>query len=363
MENLVIVGAGQAGLAMSYELQRAGVAHVVLDAHARIGDNWRTRWKSLRLFSPAEYNNLPGWDFPAPKGHIPAKDEAADYLEAYAARFSLPVRSGVRVTQLQKTGSGFQLSTSEGPLPTQRVVVATGPFNVPAVPALAEALPADIPQMHTRAYRDPGSLASGPVMVVGAGASGSQIAREVAGTGRKTYLAGRDPGSFPRRILGRDIYWWFYRTGVIRMRWDSWLGRRVFKHRDRGDALIGERLKDIVAEAGLIHKPKLTAYAEGGFRFADGSAVDDIESVIWATGYQQKFDWIALDIFGEDGRPRHSRGVVAEAPGLYFIGLKTLYRANSSSMGGVGEDAHYLAGVIAARGQHGRAETLAQSQK
>jgi putative flavoprotein involved in K+ transport len=345
MNEVIVIGAGQAGLSMSYWLKKRDVSHLVLESNARIGDNWRKRWDSLSLFSPAAYNNLPGMPFPAPAGSLPTKDQAADYLEAYASRFKLPVQTDTQIESLEAIEGGFRLKTSQGELDARNVVVATGPFNTPRIPVFAKDIPAHIDQLHTSEYHNPAQLPEVPTLVVGAGASGSQIARELSAN-RKVYLAGRDPGTLPRKILGMDIYWWLYKTGIITTRWNSWMGRLMRKNANKGDAHVGQKLKPMARKAGIMLMCKLAAAEQNDLVFADGKRLDDVRSIVWATGYRQNFDWIRLPVFDENGMPRHQRGVVSEAPGLYFIGLKTLYRLNSSLMGGVGRDAEYLAGQI-----------------
>lgn len=355
MSNVVVIGAGQAGLAMSYSLQQLNVAHTVLESNQRIGDNWRKRWDSLALFSPVRYNSLPGWPFPGEPYAFPDKDTAAEYLENYAQKFHLPIRTGVQVKQVRRVQGYFEVETTSGEvLIASSVVIATGPFRYPHTPAFAADLPADLLQMHTKDYKNPSQMQPGNALVVGAGASGSQIALELSAT-RKVYIAGRDNGALPRTLLGKDIYWWLYTTGALRIRWNSWLGRRLLKRHQRGNALIGTSLKKIVAQGDLTHFPKVIGFEAGHFRLADGRKVPPVRNVIWATGYRPGYNWIDLPVFGQDGWPLHRRGVVTDAPGLYFLGLKTLYRFNSSSMGGVGEDAIYLAQTIAKnRAHHGK---------
>ncbi|MEM7035876.1 MAG: NAD(P)/FAD-dependent oxidoreductase [Bacteroidota bacterium] len=346
MRNTIIIGAGQAGLAASYCLKQAGVPHEVLEAWPRVGDNWRNRWDSLHMFSPAPYNNLPGLPFPTPRGPMPTKDEAADYLETYVRHFDLPVSTGVTVTRLSGRPQAFDLLTSDGPRQARHIIIATGPYRTPRTPAFHTELHPDITQLHTADYRNPAQLPEGPVLVVGCGASGSQIAAEIAAT-HKVYLSGPNPGHAPRSIFGKDIYWWMTKFGLNRIRRDSWLGRRAdARGRKKGDALVGKSLKRIMKENGILHRALMTGTENGLPVFACKARADDIRSVVWATGYRVDFSWIDFPIFDEEGNPEHTRGVVEAAKGLYFIGLRFLYRASSAQMGGVGEDAEYLADII-----------------
>lgn len=348
MAKTIIVGAGQAGMALSYWLKKANVNHELLDALPRAGDNWRNRWDSLHMFSPVQYDGLPGMPFPGEKDHFPSKDEVADYLENYVAHFDLPLRKGVQVQTMQKTENGFLLSTDQGEMTADQVVIATGPYRNPFVPGFATEFNADIVQMHSKDYRNPASLPPGPVLVVGAGASGAQIALELS-KDRKVYLSGRNVGYIPRRFLGKDAYWWFYKLGIMTLRRDSIIGKWVVgRGLNKGDAFIGRSLKSMLKEGGMIRRGKVTACKNGLPVFEGGAQTDDIKSVLWATGYRPNYKWIQLPVFDAEGYPRQKRGVVEEAPGLYFIGLKLLYRVNSSNMGGVGKDAEYLAQQIAA---------------
>lgn len=352
MSQVVIIGGGQAGLAMSYSLQQLGVAHILLEANHQIGDNWRHRWDSLSLFSPAKYDALPGLQFPLPPDTLPSKDQAADYLEQYAQQFQLPVRTGVQIDRIAAEGAEFCIHTSTGEvIPATDIVVATGPYHTPKIPEFAAELPSNILQMHTQDYRNPSQMQDGPAVVIGTGASGSQIALELSHS-RKVYIAGRDLGGMPRSLLGKDLYWWLYATGAIRLRWNSWIGRRLLKGAAKGDALVGDSLKKIVAKGNLTHLQKVTGVHKGQLTFACGNSAPEIRNVIWATGYHADYSWINLPVFEPSGLPRHQRGIVTEAPGLYFLGLKTLYRTGSATMGGVGADAQYLARHIAEKSKN-----------
>ena len=238
--DVLVIGAGQAGLATAYHLQRHGLRFLVVDAAPAIGHAWRSRWDSLRLFSPAQYDGLPGLAFPAPADTYPTKDEVADYLETYATRFDLPVLLGCAVRRLERVDGRFAVHTSQGTLMAHQVVVATGPFQTPALPAVD--LPAHITQLHSAAYRTPADLPPGPVLVVGAGNSGRQIALELAATHDVTLAIGTEPLQLPQRILGRDLFWWLTRLGVLTKTSDSLLARRM---RARGDLVIGTPVRDL----------------------------------------------------------------------------------------------------------------------
>ncbi|MGH2701854.1 MAG: flavin-containing monooxygenase [Actinomycetota bacterium] len=343
----VIIGAGQAGLSVAYHLAKRGRSFVILDANERIGDSWRKRWDSLRVFTPARYNGLPGWAFPAPARSFPTKDEVADYLEAYAAHFDLPVRSRVRVDGLTKNGNRY-IVTAGDRFEADNVVVASGAYHTPRVPAFANELETSIVQMHSSEYRNPSQLREGGVLVVGAGNSGAEIALEAA-RGHQTWLAGRDtgqeptrPGTVPDRLLVPAI--WFMATRVLTVK--TPIGRMVKgKFRDRGIPLAGGTRKDILA-AGIERVPRVAGVRDG-LPLLDDGRVLDVTNVIWCTGFVSDFRWIQLPIFGEGGLPIHDRGVVGSEPGLYFVGLFFLYSLSSVLIGGAGRDAEYIAHHIA----------------
>ncbi len=345
----VIIGGGQAGLSVGYHLAKRGRQFVILDANERIGDSWRKRWDSLRVFTPARYNGLPGWAFPAPARSFPTKDEVADYLEAYAARFDLPVRSGVRVDGLTKEGNRY-IVTAGNRFEAEHVVVATGAYHTPRVPAFARELDTGIVQMHSSEYRNPAQLRGGGVLVVGAGNSGAEVALE-ASRGHQTWLAGRDtgqeptrPGTVPDRLLVPAI--WFMATRVLTVK--TPIGRAVKrKFRDRGIPLARVGRKDILA-AGIQRVPRVTGVTNGAPLLDDGRVLD-VANVIWCTGFAPDFRWIQLPIFDEDGDPAHDRGVVESEPGLYFMGIFFLYSLSSVLVGGAGRDAEYIANHIASR--------------
>jgi putative flavoprotein involved in K+ transport len=342
----VVVGGGQAGLAVGYYLARQGRDFVILEAHDRIGASWRKRWDSLRLFTPTRYSSLPGMPFPAPANAFLTKDEVADYLEAYAARFHLPVRLGTEVDRLSREDNRYLLTAGDQRLEAGHVVVATGAFQHPNVPAFAVRLDPAIAQIHSNAYRHPHQLQEGDALVVGAGNSGAEIALELAQT-RRTWLAGRDTGRLPKRHppLVLELYWWLIHQALDA---DNKMGRR-FKELTgkKGAPLVGISKKDF-ERAGVERVPRVVGVQDGKPVLQDGSVLS-VASVIWCTGFAPDFRWIDLPVFGSDGYPVHYRGVVKGEPGLYFLGLPFQYTLTSSLIGGVGRDARYIAEQIAAR--------------
>ena len=357
----VIVGAGQAGLAAGYHLVKRGVSLVILEANERIGDSWRKRWESLRLFTPARYSGLPGWRFPAPAVSFPTKDEMADYLEAYAARFDLPVRTGAKVDRLSRQGDRFVLASGDHRFEANRVVVATGAHRVPKVPEFADELHPSIVQLHSSWYRHPSQLGEGAVLVVGAGNSGAEIALELSRT-HPTRLSGKPSGQIPFRhgpAAARFIFpvVRFFAHHVLTL--DTPVGRKARpRFISHGAPLIRVKMKDLAA-AGVEQVPRAIGAKDGRPALQDGRVVD-VSNVVWCTGFKDEFSWIYLPIFDRDGRPVHERGVVVGEPGLYFVGLPFQYAASSDVLPGVGRDADYIAKHIAAnelnRRHHGRAE-------
>ena len=346
--DVLVIGAGQAGLALGRHLQRQhsqgeGAGFLLVDAGARIGDVWRSRWDSLRLFTAAEHDGLPDLPFPAPAGTYPGKDAVADYLETYARTFDLPVRLGTRVTRLARFEDGFTVETTSGPLTARQVVVATGPFSAPRIPELATRLAPDVVQLHSSAYRRPDDLPPGRVLVVGAGNSGVQIAEELATAGRSVSLAiGSRPRAVPQRPLGRDLFWWLTRTGLIRATVDSRLGRRF---RDR-ELVIGTTWRGL-AERGVTLLPRAESSIGRTVVLADGTTTV-VDSIIWATGFQADSSWLDIPGALADGAPAHVRGV-SPVPGLFFLGLPWQHTRGSALLGFVGEDAAWLADRLASR--------------
>ncbi len=322
---------------------------MILDAGERIGDSWRNRWDSLRLFTPAPYDSLPGLSFPAPKHAYPTKDELADYLETYAATFDLPVRAGVKVDAVLKEEDRFVVIAGELRLEARNVVVATGAFHTPRVPLFADELDPSILQLHSSEYRRPSQLRPGGVLVVGAGNSGAEIAME-ASDRHQTWLSGRDTGQEPARAgtaadrLLTPIMW-LMASRVLSVR--NPIGRKArdyFLDPPRGIPLGRVRRKDITA-AGIERVPR-TAGAPNGWPVLEDGRVLEVANVIWSTGFMSDFSWIDLPVFAPNGYPSHERGVVKSQPGLYFMGLLFLDTLSSALVGGVGRDADHIASHI-----------------
>jgi putative flavoprotein involved in K+ transport len=347
----VVVGGGQAGLAVGYHLAKQGVPFVILDANERVGDSWRRRWDSLRLFTPARFDGLPGMPFPERPHVFPTKDQMGDYLEAYAERFTLPVRTGVRVERLSRNGEGFLLEAGDRRFHAARVVVAMANYQRPRTPPWGAELDPGIVQLHSARYRNPSQLQDGPVLIVGAGNSGSEIAMELSRTHR-IWMSGRDNGYIPFRIEGRPARLFLLKL-VLRfvfhhiMTVDTPVGREARpKMVSRGGPLIRVKPKTLAA-AGVTLVPKTRGIRNGLPELEDGRVLE-VANVVWCTGFEPGFSWIDLPI-GSGHEPRHRRGLVDDCPGLYFVGLHFLTALSSAMIHGVGRDAARVAGIIASR--------------
>ncbi|MFL5613069.1 MAG: flavin-containing monooxygenase [Gemmatimonadaceae bacterium] len=342
-----VVGGGQSGLAVGYHLSARDVDFTILGDEQRVGDNWRERWDSLRLFTPARYSGLPGMPFPATPSHLADKEEVADYLERYAERFDLPVQLDTRVSRLTWNGELFHIDMDRSAtvIEAENVIVATGAFQRPRVPAVSRRLSPAIHQLHSSEYRNPFELPDGQVLVVGAGNSGAQIALELSQS-RKVWLAGRDTGHMPRRLLGRDVFDWLWPV-MRRATTATRLGQRMRRSiQSSADALIGIPERTL-REAGVTRVERLENERDG--MPLCGDVVLEPSVIVWCTGFSPDYSWIDLPVFGADGFPRHERGIVAEAPGLYFLGLRFQHRLNSSLLGGVGDDAKFIADMVSRR--------------
>jgi putative flavoprotein involved in K+ transport len=350
--NTVIIGAGQAGLSTGYHLARRGVSFVILDESARVGDVWRRRWDSLRLFTPARHAGLDGMPFPAASFSFPTKNEMADYLEMYAQRFQLPVRMGMRVERLSRLGNKFLVVAGTTRFESENVVVAMAQYQRPRVPAFAGELDSSTVQLHSLEYRNVAQLREGGVLIVGAGNSGAEIAMETVRSGHRTWLAGASTGEVPFRVDGLPARLVVSRL-VLRVLFHRVLsiatpiGRKVRpKLLHKAAPLIRTKTKHLAA-AGVVRVPRVAGVQAGQPLLADGRVLE-AANVIWCTGFDPGFSWIDLPVFGPSGEPLHQAGIVASEPGLYFVGLHFQYAFSSDMIHGVGRDAARVAEAIAA---------------
>ncbi|WP_139489399.1 flavin-containing monooxygenase [Brevibacillus dissolubilis] len=345
--DVLVIGAGQAGLAAGYYLSRQnGLSCVLLNSLDQAGDTWRKRYDSLVLFTPRSMNGLPGLPFPGDPDGVPDKNEVADYLDTYARHFSLPIHANTTVQRLAKTETGFIAYTTAGEYHAKKVVIATGPFSTPAIPAWAGQIDEAVTQLHTSEYLNPRQLQPGPVLVVGAGNSGAQIAIEVAQTHPVILSAGQPRRYLPQYLWGRNIFWYLQKIGflsvTIEHRIGKWLSRQpdpIFGY--------GEELRRLSQSGDVVEKGRAVSTSADGKRvsFADGTN-EEVANIIWATGFRRDYAWVDLPgLLGEDGRLLHHRGVSA-VEGLYFVGLPWQYRRGSALLGGVGRDAEYVVACL-----------------
>ena len=349
----IVIGGGQAGLSVGYHLAKRGLPFLILDANPRVGDAWRSRWDSLRLFTPARYAGLPGMRFPAPGDSFPTKNQVADYLEAYARQFHLPVRNGVKVERLWKEDNQFVMTAGDQRFEAENVVVAMANYQVPRIPAYAGQLNSDIVQLHSHAYRNPSQLQKGGVLVVGVGNSGGDIGIEVART-HPTWISGKESGHIPWPI--ESFFSRFFLVRLVRffghhiLSLNTPIGRKMRpKMLHRATPLVRVKPEDLT-NAGVEWVPRVVGVRNGLPLMADHRTLD-VKNIIWCTGYENGFPWIDLPIFDESGTgdPVHERGVVANVPGMYFVGLHFLYAMSSATLIGVGRDAERIVKALAVR--------------
>jgi putative flavoprotein involved in K+ transport len=341
--DVVVIGAGQSGLATGYHLAKQGLNFLILDSASEVGSVWKARWDSLKLFTPAQYSNLPGMDLSLARDTYPTKNDIASYLRSYASEFDLPIRSDSRVTSLRKTSDGYAIETTRGEsFLADQAVVATGPFQTPVVPGMGSGFDGSITQIHSGGYRNPSLLPPGRVLVVGGGNSGFQIATELAATREVVLSIGKKMPALPQRFAGRDLFWWLTLTGVMKVSTDSRLGRRMSSR----DVLIGSTPRQ-ARQAGVVLKPRLSSVVDGAAIFEDGSRVHP-QVVVWATGYRPALSWVEVPGVIVDGRVRHRRGVT-DSEGLYFIGLPWQHTRGSALLGFMDQDADFISSEIASK--------------
>jgi putative flavoprotein involved in K+ transport len=349
----VVIGAGQAGLSVGYHLARRGQKFVILETNERVGDSWRARWDSLKLFSPGRFDGLDGLPFPGDKHAFPTKDAMGDYLESYARHFKLDVRTDSKVTSLRREGDEYVVQARSTTFVAANVVIAMASYQKPRVPEFAADLDKSIVQMHSSDYRNLRQLRPGGVLLVGAGNSGSEIAMETVRGGHETWISGRHPGHIPwdiksivaRTLVLRPLFRFVFHR-VLTM--GTPIGRKVRPAMiSKGGPLIRVKPNDMTA-AG-VHRVGRTVAVQDRKPVLDNGEMLDVANVIWSTGYHTGHDWVELPIFDDHGEPHQTRGVVNGEPGMYFVGLHFLYAMSSSMIHGVGRDADYVANVIAKR--------------
>ncbi|WP_456276130.1 flavin-containing monooxygenase [Bacillus sp. AK128] len=335
--DVIVIGAGQAGLAVGYFLKKTGLSFLLLDQTEATGEVWRTRYDSLKLFTPRRYSALPGLEFRGDTNGYPTKDEVADYLLAYASHFQLPIQHKTKVEKLHKREDVFVVNTSTEELHAHQVIITTGPFQKPFVPKMA--LSKEVYQIHSSQYRNPTQLDSGSVLVVGGGNSGAQIAVELSNTGRDVFLSvGHKMKFLPQDIGNKSIFWWFDKLGVYKADVQSNIGKFI---RKQPDPIFGYELKSAIKHKSVILKPRTMSSSQRSIQFEDGSELD-VDHVIWSTGFTSDYSWVDIpNIFNPDGIPIHLKGVTNVA-GLYFVGLPWQTSRSSALLQGVGKDSEYI---------------------
>jgi putative flavoprotein involved in K+ transport len=340
--DVIVVGGGQAGLAIGYFLAQQGRDFTILEAATEPAAAWRERWDSLKLFTPARYNALPGSAFPGDPDRYPGRDDVVAYLSDYARDLDLPVELGRRVRAIRKADGGYVVELDDRAYAADQVVVATGPFQIPFVPEMADELDDEVVQLHSTSYRSPHSVPEGRVLVVGGGNTGFQIAEELSAS-REVHLSiGSRQTPLPQRILGRDLFWYLEATGLIRKTTESRIGRRLSGR----DTLIGSTPRRLRRKHGVVLHDRAMSAAGATVRFGDGTELE-VDGVVWATGFKVDHSFVEAPIFDAAGRLVHQRGVT-ESPGLYFLGLSWQHTRGSALLGWVKDDAEYIANRIEA---------------
>ena len=342
--DVLVIGAGQTGLTVGYYLREAGLRFLIVDGAGEVGSAWAQRWESLVLFTPRRYNAMPGLPFDGDPEQEPTRDEVIDYLHRYVTELDLPVELNSPVAALDYRDGRYAAELPGRTILADQVIVSTGPFQQPRIPAFAASVGSDVHQMHSTGYRRPSDLSPGRVVVVGGGNTGYQIAEELAGDHDVVLAVGSRQTPLPRRLLRRQIFWWLTKLGVLGMSLESRLGRRLSER----ETLIGSSPRK-ASRFGITLKPRAVDASGPSVRFADGTETD-ANTIIWATGYESDYSWIRLPVVDQAGRVRHRRGVT-DHPGLYFLGLQWQYTRGSALLGFVSEDATYIAERVVARGR------------
>jgi putative flavoprotein involved in K+ transport len=355
--DVIVVGAGQAGLAIGHPLAQRGHRFTILEAAAEPGAAWRGRWDSLKLFTPVRYDALPGLAFPGHPDSYPGRDEVADYLADYADRFQLPIEFNSRVRSIRRAEKGHLVELDDRAYEADQVVVATGPFQVPNVPEIAKRLDPDVVQFHSADYRSPEQVPPGQVLLVGGGNTGYQIAEELARSHDVHLSIGSRQLPLPQRVLGRDLFWLLETTGLMAKTKESRIGRRA----QGRDTLVGSSPRALRRRHGVQLHPRVIDASGTEVTFSDGTRLT-VRSVIWATGFKLDFSWIDLPVFDEQGQVVHQRGVTP-CPGFYFLGLTWQHTRGSALLGWVKDDAEYIARQIDAFARAKRSDDSRNSIK
>lgn len=340
--DVLVIGAGQAGLAMGYYLNQSKFSYTLLDSHATIGDSWRLRYDSLKLFTPRSYSSLPGMPFSGDPDGYPTKDEVADYLEEYARKFALSVECNTSVEKLEKTVERFDIHTNKGIYSAKSVVVATGPFQKLFIPPVVGTISPSVLQLHSSEYKNPTQISPGTVLVVGGGNSGAQIAVDLSKTQKVLFSTRKQLTFRPYTILGKSLFWWLDKVGILTAPSDSWIAQKV---RAMGDPIIGTELKELLQKETVKAKPGIESFNGDTVTFKDGTT-EQINSIVWSTGYHVDYSWINIsNVLDENGNPQHNKGI-SQIKGLYYVGLPWQSARDSALLHGVGRDAECIYEII-----------------
>jgi putative flavoprotein involved in K+ transport len=340
--DVLVIGAGQAGLTVGYYLRQAGLRFLIVDGAEQVGSAWAERWESLVLFTPRRLNAMPGLPFEGDPDREPTRDEVIDYLGRYATELELPVALRTPIRALDHREGRYVAESPAGTFEAGQVIVATGPFQRPRIPEFAASVAADVDQAHSTGYRRPDDVPPGRVVVVGGGNTGYQIAEELAAGHQVVLAVGSRQTPLPLRFLGRQIFWWGTKLGVLSVSVESRIGKRLSQR----ETLIGSNPRK-ARRLGIDLKPRAVSASGRTVRFADGTE-SDADAIIWATGYQPDYSWIKLPVVDAGGRVRHRRGVTDRA-GLFFLGLTWQHTRGSALLGFVADDARYVSEQVAAR--------------
>jgi putative flavoprotein involved in K+ transport len=342
MREYIIIGAGQAGLAMAYYLKLQEKDYILLDANSEIGAPWLKRWDSLKLFTPSEFNNLPGMIFPHKKGHYANKYEVSSYLHDYVKKFEIPVKLNQKVSSLVKIKETFVITTQDQEYTSKNIIIATGPFHSPYTPKCSEKVDPMVLQIHSEHYKGPEKLKDGDTLVVGSGDSGIQILNEISSTDRKVFFSGDSTiGNLPQEFLGKTLWWWLSKTGILSASKYSWLGKKIMKGTQ---PIIGTDVKSLFSRKNVTCLGRTKDANKDEIVF-EKKRISSIKNIIWATGFKPNFQWIEGVELDQVGYPKNYRGI-SSTDGIYYIGLPWLHTRGSATLGGVGKDALFLSNHI-----------------
>ncbi|GAL76512.1 probable L-amino-acid oxidase [Nonlabens ulvanivorans] len=343
MLDYVVIGGAQAGLSMAYHLQKQNKKFIVIDGEKEVGASWLNRWDSLKLFTPTEYNHLPGLKFRAPKNHYPTKFEVANYFKSFVEKFDIPIQLNTLVTSVRKNKKTFIIEYKDGFIESKNVIVATGPFHIPYTPPCHTKASQEILQIHSNYYKNADQLQEGDALVVGGGDSGYQILNEISkDSARTVYFSGDTTvKSLPQQFLGKTLWWWFTITGFLNYNKYSWIGKKI---NSSTQPVIGTDVKEILSRENVIPVGRTKDASDQKIIF-ENKKVSTIKNIIWATGYRPNFSWIEGLELDANNYPKNYRGI-SNIKGLYFMGLPWMYTRGSATLGGVSKDADFLANYI-----------------